>query len=144
MSLMDPIIDSIDSFLAWMGTGLGQAAESYCALESAESRHALIARDGSLVSILKIQGVTYLVGTEEFERIHQQVSQALQASFARPGHALQVYFMQDKETIGRDLQQMLAGAKQTAKQLGLEIDEGNHDNFSVDAILTASPLRRMD
>jgi intracellular multiplication protein IcmB len=120
---MDPILDSIDSFLAWMGTGLGQAAESYCALESAESRHALIARDGSLVSILKIQGVTYLVGAEEFERIHRQVSLALQASFARPGHALQVYFMQDKENIGRDLEQMLAGARQTAKQLGLEIED---------------------
>jgi intracellular multiplication protein IcmB len=120
---MDPILDSIDSFLAWMGTGLGQAAESYCALESAESRHALIARDGSLVSILKVHGVTYLVGAEEFERIHRQVTLALQASFARPGHALQVYFMQDKETIGRDLQQMLAGARQTAKQLGLEIDD---------------------
>lgn len=123
MSVIDPILNSIDSFLAWMGSGLGQAAESYCALESAESRHALIARDGSLVSLLKIQGVTYLVGAEEFERIHRQVSQALQASFARPGHALQVYFMQDKETIGRDLQQMFAGARQTAKQLGLEIDD---------------------
>jgi intracellular multiplication protein IcmB len=120
---MDPILDSIDSFLAWMGSALGQAAESYCALESAESRHALIARDGSLVSILKIQGVTYLVGTEEFQRIHKQFSQALQASFARPGHAMQVYFMQDKETVGRDLQQMLSGARQTAKQIGLEIDD---------------------
>jgi len=123
MAIMDPIINSIDSFLAWMGSSLGQAAESYCTLESADSRHALIARDGSLVSILKIQGVTYLVGAEEFERLHRQISLTLQASLARPGQALQVYFMQDKETIGRDLQQMLAGARQTAKQIGLTIDD---------------------
>lgn len=123
MSLLDPVLDTIDGFLAWMGATLGQAAESYCSIESADSRHALISRDGSLVSILKIQGVTHLVGPEEFERLHQQITQSLQASFSRSGHALQVYFSQDQENVGRDIQVILAGAKQTATQLGLSLED---------------------
>lgn len=123
MSLIDPVLDIIDSVLAWLGSSLGQLSETYCELESADDRHVLVAKDGSLASILRIQGATFLVGPEEFEKMHQTLTRALGTSLSRPGHAVQVYFSHDKETVKRDLEQILAPARQTARRLHLSIDD---------------------
>lgn len=123
MSLIDPIIDTIDGILAWLSSSLGQLAENYCELETADSPQSLVARDGSLVSILRIQGVTFLVGPEEFDRIHKGLTQALQTCLARPGHAIQFYFQHSKETVKEDLEHMLAPARQTCKELHLSLDD---------------------
>ena len=36
MSIIDPVLDSIDGVLAWLSASLGQLAESYCDLETAD------------------------------------------------------------------------------------------------------------
>ena len=91
-SFIDPVLDSIDSILAWFSTELKQTAESYCDLETAEDTHTLVARDGSLISVIRVFGVTRLIGAEEFDRIHAGLTQGLQATLKRSGHAVQVYF----------------------------------------------------
>jgi len=123
VSLFDPILDIIDGILAWLGSSLGQLAETYCDLETADSRHVLVARDGSLVSILKVQGATFLIGPDEFDRIHTGLSQSLQTCLSRPGQTLQVYFSHDKEQVKRDLEQILANARQTASRLNMSLDD---------------------
>ncbi len=80
MSFIDPVLNSIDSILAWFSTELGQTVESYCEIETAENRTTLVARDGSLVSLIRIHGVTRLIGTEEFNRIHDGLTHSLQAT----------------------------------------------------------------
>lgn len=120
---MDPVLDSIDGVLAWLSTSLGQLAESYCDLETADGQETLVARDGSLVSVLKIDGATFLVGPEEFDRIHKGLTQSLQTCLSRPGHNIQVFFQHSKETITRDLDHILAPARQTAQQLNLALDD---------------------
>ena len=54
-SIVDPILDGVDALLAWFSTELGQTVESYCDLETAEDKSILVARDGSLVSIIRIR-----------------------------------------------------------------------------------------
>ena len=76
MSFMDPVIDSIDTLLAWLSIGLKQTTYAYCELETAENKTTLVARDGSLVTILKVHGATKLVGSYEFEQLHHGVSQS--------------------------------------------------------------------
>lgn len=121
--LIDPILDTIDGILAWLGTSLGQVAETYCELETADDRHVLVAKDGSLVSIMKIQGATYLVGQEEFDNMHRTLTTAFQTCLSRPGHAIQVYFSHDKETVKNDLEQILNPAKQTSERLNLGLND---------------------
>lgn len=123
MNIVDPVLDTLDGILAWASTTLGQTAEIYCELETADSRQTLVARDGSLVSILRVQGTTFLVGPDEFERMHKTLTQSFQTCLSRPGHAIQVYFMHDKETVSRDLEFMLAPARQTAAQLNLTLND---------------------
>lgn len=91
-SFIDPLLDGIDAILAWFSTELKQTAEAYCDLETAEDTTTLVARDGSLISVIRIFGVTQLIGQEEFDRIHAGLTQSLQATLKRKGHAVQVYF----------------------------------------------------
>lgn len=122
-SLIDPVLDVISGLIAWLDASVGQAAESYCLLESANDRHTLVARDGSLVSLIRCDGVTFLVGPQEFERIHQGVAHSFQTSLSRPGHGLQMFFCHDKDPIKRDLSEILNPAKQTAQRLNLNLDD---------------------
>lgn len=122
-SFLDPILDVISGLIAWVDVTTGQSAESYCMLETANDKDTLVASDGSLVTIIKCSGVTFLVGPEEFERIHAGVTHTFQTALSRPGHALQMYFCHDKDPIKSDLAQILNPAKQTAQRLSLNLDD---------------------
>ncbi len=122
-SFMDPILEGVDSILAWFSTELKQTVESYCDLETAEDAHTLVARDGSLVSVIRIHGVTKLIGNEEFEAIHHGLTQSLQTALKRAGHVVQVYFCYDKGAVKPDIEEILSPAKATAKRLNLKLDD---------------------
>lgn len=122
-SFIDPFLDSIDSILAWFSTELKQTVESYCDLETADDTTTLVARDGSLISVIRVFGVTRLIGQEEFDSIHYGISQSLQATLKRPGHAVQVYFSYDRESVKPEIEDILSPARATAKRLNLDLED---------------------
>lgn len=122
-TLIDPVLDSIDALLAWMGSSLGQTVSAYVDIESADNRHTLVTRDGSLVSLIKLHGATQLVGPEEFKKIHEGLTSTLSVNLSRPGHAVQVYFHYDKEGVKQEITDIFSGARATAKRLKLSLDD---------------------
>lgn len=122
-NILDPIIDAVDGLLGWVGVSFGQWAESYCKLESAEDTYNLVARDGSLVSIIKIHGITYLVGPEEFQRIHNEITTSLKTALSRDGQGVQMFFKHDNENIVKQLNNIITPAKETALRLGLNLED---------------------
>lgn len=123
MSLMDSFLGSMDALLEWISTALHQTSTSYCELETADDPNTLVARDGSLVSILRLDGAKFLVGTTEFERLHEAVRESLQTALARRGHTLQVCFIYDKDAVKRDIKDIFAPAHATAQRLNLQLDD---------------------
>ncbi|HET9843272.1 MAG TPA: type IV secretion protein IcmB, partial [Gammaproteobacteria bacterium] len=123
MSFLDPVLDSIDSLLAWVGSSIGQDAATYCLLETADSRHTLVAKDGSLISIIKLHGATQLVGPDEFERMHGGLTNAFGSALSRSGHAVQVYFYYDKENVKQEITDILSPAQSTAARLQLDLTD---------------------
>ncbi len=122
-TFIDPVLDSIDAVLAWFSTELKQTVESYCDLETADSPYTLVARDGSLISVVRVYGVTKLIGQTEFDAIHSGLTQSLQATLKRPGHVVQVYFAYDREAVKPEISDILAPARATAKRLNLDLDD---------------------
>ena len=122
-TFIDPVLDGIDTILAWFSTELKQTVESYCDLETADDENTLVARDGSLISVIRVFGVTKLIGQEEFDSIHQGLTQSLQATFKRPGHVLQVYFSYDRDAVKPEIADILSPARATAKRLNLDLDD---------------------
>lgn len=119
----ESFFEGIDTFFAWLSTSLKQTIDSYCELETADSPTVLVLHDGTLVSILEIEGVSALVGVEEFQRLVDGLSNALEGAMGRPGHALQVYFSQDKENIQQAIRDIYASAIGTAKRLSLDLSD---------------------
>lgn len=122
-TFIDPLLDSIDAVLAWFSTEIKQTVESYCDLETADDVTTLVGRDGSLISVIRVFGVTRLIGQEEFDAIHQGITQSLQATLKRPGHAVQVYFSYDRDAVKPEIEDILAPARATAQRLGLDLDD---------------------
>ncbi len=123
MNIIDPIINTIDGLLGWIGISFGQWAECYCKLESAEDTYNLVARDGSLVSVIKIEGVNYLVGPDEFQKIHQELTTSLQTILGRSGHGVQMFFKHDRENIEKHLKNILSPAIATAERINLDLKD---------------------
>ena len=117
------VLDGVDTFLAWITASLKVTTESYCDIETADSPTTLVAHDGSLISIIRIDGATALVGNPEFERLHQGITQSLQMAMTRVGHSVQMYFNYDKAGVAHQIEDALAPAKATAKNLHLSIDD---------------------
>lgn len=119
----ESFFEGIDTFFAWLSTSLKQTTESYIDLETADSSTVLVNHDGSLLSILKIEGITALAGTEEFDTLIQGLTNAFQGAMGRPGHALQVYFSHDKQNIKKVILDIYAPADATAKRLDLNLND---------------------
>ena len=119
----ESFFEGVDTFFAWLSTSLKQTTESYCELETADSSTVLVNHDGSLLSIIKIEGVTALAGADEFNHLVEGLSNSFQAAMGRPGHALQVYFSHDKQNIKKVIRDIYAPAEATEKRLDLNLDD---------------------
>ncbi len=121
--IVDAIIDTVDSFIAWFSSSIKQTTESYCELQTADSPTVLVGNDGALVSILRVDGVKALIGTEEFERIQDGMLRTLQTSMSRLGHTMQVYFSYNRDEVGDEIAHIFEPARETAKRLNLTLDD---------------------
>lgn len=119
----ESFFEGVDTFFAWLSTSLKQTTESYIDLETADSPTVLVNHDGSLLSILKIEGVSALVGSLEFENLVAGLTNSFQGAMGRPGHALQVYFSHDKQNIKKLIRDTFEPATATAKRLELNLSD---------------------
>ncbi len=121
---MANFISSIgNSLLSWLSTSVKQTCSSYCELQTADSDSVLVANDGSLVSILKIAGVTTLIGKTEFEHVQKSLQQTLQTTMSQPGHVIQALFSYDKEEVLGEIKHIFQPARGTATRLTLSLDD---------------------
>ena len=123
MNPMNYILDMFDTLLSWVSMGVRQTTNSYCILETAEDAHTLVAKDGSLLTIVRLHGVNGLVGDPEFEQLHRGLSQCLRTNFSRLGHSVQCLFTYDKDAVREEIQNILLPARQTAQHLNLDLSD---------------------
>ena len=123
MSIASTFFETVDSFFAWLGSTLKQTTETYCDLETADSKYVFVAHDGSLISVVRVNGATALVGNEEFVRSVQGLANAMNAPMSQPGHLLQVYFTHNSDKVREQIQEIYAPAKETAEKLGLNLED---------------------
>ena len=123
MDLIKPIVDSIDTLFAWFSVILKGTTGSYCSLETAEDKNILVASDGSLISVMKIEGLKYLVGSAEFTDLCTRINLVFQSTMKRSGHGFQFFFHYDKDNVVPELKETLASAVATAKRLNLDLND---------------------
>src|SRR3990167_5355032 len=123
MSVFSGVTDFFNSFLSWMSTSLHQTTAAYCDLQTADSSTVLVYNDGSLLSIIRVDGVKSLIGQEEFDQIQNGLQQTLQTTMSQSGHSIQVYFSYNKDEVKTEISEILAPAMATANRLSLRLDD---------------------
>ncbi len=123
MQILDSFLNGLDIFLVWAANNLKQTTRSYCELETADSRHTLVMKDGSLISIIRLNGCGELMGPEEFKKIHSGVTRSLSSSLSRNGHALQVFFAYDRDLVKQEIKDIFAPSFDTADRLHLNLKD---------------------
>ncbi len=123
MRIMNIIGGFFNGMFGWLSTSVKQNTAAYCDLQTADSTHSLVSHDGSLLSVIKVEGVSSLVGSDEFDFIHSGLQQTLQTIMSQPGHVVQVYFGYDRDEVGDELAEILNPAEQTAERLQLELGD---------------------
>ncbi len=97
--------------------------ESFIRLETSDDEYSFAAEDGSLVTLVRIDGSCQIIGDKEYKKILDDALVKFGALFDRPGYALQVYFVRNPERINEEILRLLRPNQMAAKNIGLEIDD---------------------
>ena len=84
---------------------------------------ALVCRDGSLVSLLEIDGTRSMTGAEELERFVELASRKLNTAFTAPGHALHVVIERAPDEAEGLAERHAEACGSQAVRLGLDLDD---------------------
>jgi intracellular multiplication protein IcmB len=118
--MLDTLINGMDRGMLNLSETFGGPVGSYCRLETVD-RGALVADDGSLITVLRLEGSLKHVGVDEFATIVSGLTEKLQSSLSKPGHLVQVVFEYDPERGKERVRELLEPSKRTAQNLGLSI-----------------------
>ena len=110
-------------FGSWFSVSLKMTISSYCDLETADSDTVFVAHDGSLMSVIKLDGVSMLVGSDEFEHIQNGMKTCLQSAMSQPGKKIQFYFSYDKDNVKKFITKTFSHAKDTAEVCELDMQD---------------------
>ncbi len=123
MNLVKTIKKPFNFIASLLSAAFKQTTMSYCELQTADSPTVLVAHDGSLLSVLRIDGVKGLVGRDEFNQIQTGLRQSLQSIMSQSGHTIQVFFSYNKGEVRGQIHEMLSPAQDTANRLSLNLDD---------------------
>ncbi len=112
-----------DSILKPFARLLKQPIESFIRLETADSEFVLAAQDGSLVSLIRVDGARQIIGDEEYRKILSDCVIKFGTRFDKAGHAMQIYFARNPERSYAELKKMIRPNAQASRVIGLEIDD---------------------
>ena len=83
----------------------------------------LVCHDGSLVSLLALDGARSMMGAEELDRFVDVAALRLNTAFAHPGHALHVVFERAPDEAGGLADAHAESGRRQAGRLGLDLDD---------------------
>lgn len=118
--MLDSIVNGIDRGVRSLSEAFAGPVHSYCRLETVDNG-VLVADDGSLISLLHLEGSLVHVGEQEYACMVSGLTEKLQSSLSRPGHVVQIVFEYDPESSAARIEEMLHPSRLTSQNLGLNI-----------------------
>lgn len=110
----------IDTILSAYDTMTKKSLSSYCFVETADSNGNLVAADGSMLSIIRVDGAKQLMGNQELSGVIEEMSLRLASYLGENGHVLQIWFARDPDLAESLLSQLNEPARSVARALKLQ------------------------
>lgn len=124
MRVVQGFVDGVDTLISWLSNSLGQTVSAYCDIETCDiDRKSIVAQDGSLITIMRLNGSRLLVGPDEFNNIVRRFSGSIQSYMGEGGHMIQVYFIRDPDGAQTLIENALLPARNRAKEIGLDFSD---------------------
>src|SRR5579859_6862071 len=117
------IIETVEEIAAIIQMSLKRSLDTFITLETAENSTTLVGYDGSLVSMIRLDGTRKLSGNVEYEDMVNLVSRELRPIFDRPGAHMQVWFCRDKDRSLALIPKMLKPLRSAAAAKGIDLDD---------------------
>ena len=117
------ILDSVDQILATLAIAARQPLGSMTTLETIDDKRTFVASDGSLMTLLRVDGARKVVGGVELEELNEGARIALAPYLDRAGHALQVWYVRDPDGAPLTVARALQPAERAASAIRLELDD---------------------
>ncbi len=111
----------LNKLLAPFETAFKKNIESYVRLETADDAHTIVSTDGSLLTYLKIEGSRQIIGDEEYKHLIESSTIKLGSRFDRAGHALQVFFIRDKDRVEESLERLIRPSRISAQNIKMDV-----------------------
>ncbi len=124
MSVATSVIKGIDDILQGVNGYLGLSVHDYCRLETVypDDDKILVGDDGSMCSMIRIRGSLVSRGEEDYRSFSREQARALHTKFSQAGHVMQVMFDYNPYTAKERIEEYLTPAKNTAKNMGMDLD----------------------
>ncbi len=124
----DHFFVAIDNFLHGLNDWFGKSAGTMCRLETSNNPNTLVSDDGSMVSVIELQGSSTIVGEEEFNNIMSQMNDILSSRLGKEGYAVQIIMNYDPSEAAYEVHELMRASRNTAKKLGLDVVEMLNDS----------------
>lgn len=100
---------SLDTFF-FLETGIGGTTD-------------LVAQDGSMLTVVRIDGVRKMIGANEMGSVVREMSLKMSSYFGEQGHAMQVWFARDPDLANELVADLNRPARVVANKLKLELED---------------------
>lgn len=121
---MSKFISMVDGVLSSLSNIFKQPATSFVNVETTDiDPTSMVAVDGSLLSVIRVNGSSRLVGDDEFNQSIERLTGLLNSTFKHTGHSLQVYWIRDPAGAGEIVRMALEAARLQAEQLQLDFKD---------------------
>ena len=117
------IASFLTNLLGSAGEFLKKSLSSYCFLETSAGGTVMIAKDGSLASIIRVDGTRKMMGDNELDKLAEYATIKLSPYLTRPGHAIQVWFSRDPDLSPYLVKTMTIPPRVVAKRLEVDLED---------------------
>lgn len=116
------IISAVNELLIGLSSAFRKNFYNYCELETAKDHRTLVSRDGSLLTVLEIDGITGIISDRTYYfNIIRQLNSSLGSSFTNSGHIMQFCFSYDPTKAEEQMEKMLEPTYESYRNLELDL-----------------------
>jgi len=105
------------------GYGTRKDISSFCFLETSDGSDILVAKDGSLGTVIRVDGVKQVLGSDELNKIIEDMNIRMSPYLVRDGHALQVWFARDPDLSTQMVRDLVMPARRVARKLDIDLED---------------------
>lgn len=117
------ITSMFSSLMGAVGIGTKKDLASFCFLETADGENTLVAKDGSLATIIRVDGIKQVMGGDELDSIVKEMSLKMAPYLSQEGRAIQVWFARDPDLSRQMVKDVLRTPRGVADRLALDLED---------------------